>query len=81
MTYIAKADYYPVQALAPIQFGPCNGRNLNDAVAILMDDIREFMRREESTNWWDDIVLSVEHDHIVTNYPFEYWAKQFAWSY
>lgn len=81
MTYTATATYFPIQALAPIKFGPCEDKTLDDSVAILMDDIREFMRREESTEWWDDIILTVQHDNVITNYPFEYWAKKFAWSY
>lgn len=81
MTFTAKATYYPDQALAPINFGACEGESRDDAVAILLDDIREFMRREESSDWWDDIIVSIHHDNIITNYPFEYWAKHFAWSY
>lgn len=81
MTYKTTATYFPMQAIKPIEFGPCNGKTLDDAMAILMDDIREFMRRETSNNWWDDIILNVQHDHIITHYPFEYWAKKFAWSY
>lgn len=81
MTFTATATYFPVQALAPIKFGACEGKTLDDAMAILLDDIREFMRREESNDWWDDIIVTVQHDHIKTNYPFDYWAKHFAWSY
>ena len=81
MTYKATATYFPDQALAPIEFGPCKADTLDDAASILMDDIREFMRREESTDWWDDITVTIEHDHVKTHYAFEYWAKHFAWSY
>ena len=81
MTYTATATYLPVQAVAPINFGACKADTLDDAMSILMDDIREFMRREESNNWWDDITVTVEHEHVKTNYAFEYWAWHFAWSF
>ena len=81
MTYTATATYLPAQALAPINFGACKGDTLDEAVSILLDDIREFMRREESYKWWDDIIVTIEHDHVKTNYAFEYWAFKFAWSF
>jgi hypothetical protein len=81
MTFTAAATYFPIEALAPIGFGGCEGKTRDEAVSILLDDIREFMRREESSDWWDDIIVSIHHDHIITNYPFEYWAKKFEWSY
>ena len=80
MTYKATATYLPAQALKPIQFG-CKGDTLDETVSILMDDIREFMRREESNSWWDDITVTVHHDSIIKHYPFEHWAKQFGWSF
>jgi len=80
MTYTATATYFPVHALAPIEFGACKADTRDEAVAILIDDIREFMRNERSLNWWDDVILTVEHDHIKTNYAFEYWGRKFAWS-
>jgi hypothetical protein len=81
MTFKAKAEYYPIAAVVPINFGVCQASTLDKAVSILMDDIREFMRNEESNNWWDDMVVTVEHDHVRINYPFEYWAKEFGWSF
>ena len=81
MTYTASATYFPLHAVVPINFGDCRANTLDDAVSILMDDIREFMRNEESSSWWDDITVTVHHDHIKTNYAFEFWAKYFAWSY
>ena len=81
MTYQATATYLPAQALKPINFGACKADTLNEAISILMDDIREFMRREEGNNWWDDITVTIEHDHVRTNYAFEHWARKFAWSF
>jgi hypothetical protein len=81
MTYTATATYLPVQAVAPINFGACKADTLDDAMSILMDDIREFMRREESNNWWDDITVTVHHDSVIKHYPFKHWAKQFGWSF
>ena len=81
MTYTATATYFPSQALKPIEFLDCKGDTLDEAVSILMDDIREFMRREESNNWWDDITVTVHHDSVIKHYPFEYWAFKFAWSF
>lgn len=80
MTYTATATYFPTQALAPINFG-CQAETLDDAMSILMDDIREFMRNEESSDWWDDITITIEHESVIKHYPMEYWAKHFAWSY
>jgi hypothetical protein len=81
MTFTATATYLPIHALAPITFGDCKADTLDEAVSILMDDIREFMRREESNDWWHDITITVHHDSTVKYYPFQYWAKHFAWSY
>lgn len=81
MTYKAKAEYYPTQAVVPINFGVCQGSTLDDALSILMDDIKEFMRNEQSTDWWNDILVTVEYDHVQVKYPFEHWAKHFGWSY
>jgi hypothetical protein len=81
MTYTVTATYLPLHATAPINFGACKADILDDATSILMDDIREFMRNEEDNNWWDDITITIAHDSIVKHYPFEYWAKHFAWSY
>ena len=81
MTYQATATYLPMQALALINFGACKGDTLDEAVSILMDDIREFMRSEESNNWWDDITVTVHHDSVIKHYPFEHWARHFAWSF
>ncbi len=81
MTYTATATYFPMQALAPINFGACQADNLDDAISILMDDIREFMRNEESNDWWDDITVTIQHQSEIKHYPFEYWTKHFAWSY
>jgi hypothetical protein len=81
MTYVATATYFPLQAIAPINLGGYEAKTRDEAVSILMDEIREFMRREEGNNWWDDVIISIEHDHVKANYPFEFWAKHFAWSY
>jgi hypothetical protein len=81
MTYTATAIYFPIQAVLPIEFVDCKGDTRDEAISILMDDIREFMRREESNSWWDDITVTIEHDHVKTNYAFEYWARHFAWSF
>jgi hypothetical protein len=81
MTYTATATYLPTIAVVPIFFGDCTADTLDDAVSILMDDIREFMRNEENNNWWDDITVTVEHDSTIKYYPFTHWAKHFAWSY
>ena len=81
MTYTASATYFPLTAFVPIEFVDCKANTLDEAVSILMDDIREFMQGEESGGWWHEITISVEHDSVVKHYPFEYWAKHFAWSY
>ena len=81
MTFKAKAEYYPINAVVPINFGVCIGSTLDEAMAYLLDDIREFMRKEESIDWWDDVLVIVDHDHVKTSYPFDYWAKRFGWSF
>ena len=81
MTIKASASYYPLEALAPISFGDCPGKSPEEAISILLDDIREFMRSEESNDWWKDITVTLSNDSVVTHYPFEFWAKKFAWSY
>ena len=81
MTYTASATYFPLPALAPINLGGYQADTLDDAVSILMDEIREFMNHEETSDWWNDITVTIKHDSIVKHYPFEYWAKHFAWSY
>jgi len=81
MTITATASYFPLQALAPINFGECPGKTIEEAISILLDDIREFMRREESNDWWKDITVTLTNDNVITHYPFEFWAKKFGWSY
>ena len=81
MTYVVEAIYYPQIALKPMDIGYSEGKTLEETMAALMDDVREFMRDEEETSWWEDTTITVLHDHVKTNYPFEYWAKHFGWSY
>lgn len=81
MTITATASYFPLQALAPITFGDCPGKTIEEAISILLDDIREFMRSEESNDWWKDITVTLNNNSVVTQYPFEFWAKKFEWSY
>ena len=81
MTYEVSAIYQPSSAYLPIDMGAYMAKNLDEAMSVLMDDIREFMRNEESTNWWDDVLITVVHDHVKTSYPFDYWAKKFGWSF
>ena len=70
MTYTATATYFPLPALAPINLGGFQADNAEDAISPLMDEIREFMRNEESSDWWDDITVTVHHDSVIKHYPF-----------
>jgi len=81
MTYTATAIYFPFHAVVPIEFVDCKADTCDEAISILMDDIREFLRNEENNDWWNDITVTIEHDHIKTNYAFKHWAKHFGWSF
>ena len=81
MTYTATATYFPLPALEPINLGGFQADNADDAISPLMDEIREFMRNEESSDWWDDITVSIHHDSVIKHYPFKHWATHFAWSF
>lgn len=81
MTYVAEGIYYPSIAVVPIGLGGYEGQTLNEAVSILMDEIREFFRDAEENSWWDDVTITIEHENVRTKYPFQYWAKHFGWSY
>ena len=81
MTITATASYFPLQALVPITFGECPGETIDEAISILLDDIREFMRREESSDWWKDITVTLTDNNVTTHYPFEFWANRYGWSY
>jgi hypothetical protein len=80
MTVRASASYFPLHAVAPITFG-CPGKTIDEAISILLDDIREFMRNEESNDWWDEFTITLDNDSVITHYPFSYWAKHFGWSF
>jgi hypothetical protein len=81
MTFTATATYLPMNAPTGINFGECKGKTEDEAISILLDDIREFMRREESNDWWDDITVSLEYQGVIGHYPFQFWAKKYGWSY
>jgi maltooligosyltrehalose synthase len=81
MTFSATATYYPVHAVSPINFGACQAETREEAMSILMDDIREFMRNEETNDWWDDILVHIEYANVKASYPFDYWTKHFGWSF
>ena len=81
MTFTAQATYFPNGALFPEKFGGWEADTREEAVAILMDELREFTSSWEDSSWWDDVIVSIQHDHVITNYPFEFWAKHFGWSF
>lgn len=80
MTYETKLIYQPENASTMV-ISRASNLYLDDAVAEMMDDMKEFFLNKEPHTYLNDLTVSAMRDSVVSLTPVEYWVKKFGWSF
>jgi hypothetical protein len=80
MTYETKLIYQPEEATSMV-ISRATALYLDDAVAQMMDDMKEFFYEKEPSTYLNDLTVSSMRDSVVSMTPVEYWVKKFGWSF
>jgi hypothetical protein len=54
---------------------------LDDAVALMMDDMKEFFYEKDPSTYINDLTVASMRESVVSHTPVEYWIKKFGWSF
>jgi len=80
MTYETKLIYQP-EASSQMVISRATALYLDDAVAQMMDDMKEFFLNKDPSTYVDDLTVAAMRGAVVSHTPVEYWVKKFGWSF
>lgn len=80
MTYETKLIYQP-EATSQMVISRATALYLDDAVAQMMDDMKEFFYNKEPSTYINDLTVAAMRESVVSHTPVEYWIKKFGWSF
>lgn len=80
MTYETKLIYQPEETTSMV-ISRARALYLDDAVALMMDDMKEFFHEKEPSTYLNDLTVSSMRDSVIALTPVEYWVKKFGWSF
>jgi len=80
MTYETKLIYQPEKTTSMV-ISRARALYLDDAVAEMLDDMKEFFLDKEPSTYIDDLTVASMRESVVSHTPVEYWIKKFGWSF
>jgi hypothetical protein len=80
MTYETKLIYQPEETTSMV-ISRARALYLDDAVAQMMDDMKEFFYEKDPSTYLNDLTVSSMRDSVISMTPVEYWVKKFGWSF
>lgn len=80
MTYEVKLIYRPTDTTSMV-ISRASGIYLDDAVAEMLDDIRDFFYNQDPKSYVDDLVVASLKESVVHHTPVQYWIEKFGWSF
>ena len=80
MTYETKLIYQP-EASSQMVISRATALYLDDAVSLMMDDMKEFFLNKEQSTYVNDLTVAAMRGAVVSHTPVEYWIKKFGWSF
>lgn len=80
MTYETKLIYQP-QASTSMVISRATALYLDDAVAEMMDDMKEFFLNKDPSTYLNDLTVAAMRGAVISHTPVEYWVKKFGWSF
>jgi hypothetical protein len=80
MTYETKLIYQP-EATSQMVISRATALYLDDAVALMMDDMKEFFYEKDPSTYINDLTVASMRESVVSHTPVEYWIKKFGWSF
>jgi len=80
MTYETKLIYQPEKTTSMV-ISRARALYLDDAVAEMLDDMKEFFLDKEPSTYIDDLTVASMRESVVAHTPVEYWIKKFGWSF
>ena len=80
MTYETKMHYQP-EASTSMVISRATALYLDDAVAEMMDDMKEFFLNKDPSTYINDLTVAAMRGAVISHTPVEYWVKKFGWSF
>lgn len=80
MTYETKLIYQP-QASTSMVISRATALYLDDAVAEMMDDMKEFFLNKDPSTYLNDLTVAAMRGAVISHTPVEYWVKKFGWRF
>ncbi len=80
MTYETKLIYQP-EASSQMVISRATALYLDDAVAEMMDDMKEFFLNKDPSTYMNDLTVAAMRGAVISHTPVEYWVKKFGWSF
>jgi|LakMenEpi03Aug12_release.lakeMendotaPanAssembly.Ray.scaffolds.fasta_scaffold66120_6 hypothetical protein len=80
MTYETKLIYQPEDDTSMV-ISRATALYLDDAVALMMDDMKEFFYGKDPSTYINELSVSAMRESVVSTTPVEYWIKKFGWSF